>query len=470
MTIKKQFSILATIIITIPILCLFYIFIHNYIRSTDRILIKDFIELKKNESDLYSKDELNLIRDTIISLPSGIEAAIISRQNQVILSSIPELPAKTEVDYRKLWHYTNQLSKKYYFQLYLIETDDSSFIILSRVSIDTNNIKNKSNLLPSLIIFLFIIVLFCFILILLIFKTISKSIITLEQNTQEIANGDLSVQINTSNLIYSNEITSISKSLEKMRKSLLDAHNQQNKFIMGMSHDLRTPVAVIKGYTEALSDGIITESEELKNTYSLIASKTTQLEVMIDSLINFMKMNYNDFIQQLSPESITDLIRDFANDAKASGNVFNKKVITNIELEEDYKIPMNKTLISRAFENLLSNALRYTRENDTITIGARKVDNSIHFYIKDTGIGIDKKDLQQIFELFYRGTNSRREEGMGIGLSVVKGVIESHNWEIKVDSEKDVGTCFTIIIPLNKEKLDFQFLQKFIQKQKSSGV
>ena len=110
---------------------------------------------------------------------------------------------------------------------------------------------------------------------------------------------------------------------------------------------------------------------------------------------------------------------------------------------------MNKTLISRAFENLLSNALRYTKENDTITISAYKInDSEIKVAIADTGIGIDEKDLNQIFDLFYRGTNSRREEGMGIGLSVVKNIMETHNWNIEVKSEKDKGTCFIITIPL----------------------
>ena len=234
-----------------------------------------------------------------------------------------------------------------------------------------------------------------------------------------------------------------------MRQSLLEAQNQQTKFIMGISHDLRTPVAIIKGYTEALSDGIISEPEEISNTYSLIGNKTAQLDNMINSLINFMKMNYADFRETLSNESITKLINEFFQDAKVSGNVFNRKVCCNNELSEDILVPMNKTLISRAFENLLSNALRYTKENDTITISAYKInDSEIKVAIADTGIGIDEKDLNQIFDLFYRGTNSRREEGMGIGLSVVKNIMETHNWNIEVKSEKDKGTCFIITIPL----------------------
>ena len=73
--------------------------------------------------------------------------------------------------------------------------------------------------------------------------------------------------------------------------------------------------------------------------------------------------------------------------------------------------------------------------------------NHIILQIKDTGVGIDKKDLDHIFDIFYRGTNSRKEEGMGIGLSVVKSIIDTHGWSISVSSQKKKGTCFTIKIP-----------------------
>lgn len=450
MTLKKQFTLLASIIITIPILCIAFIFIYNYLKSSDRLLIKEYTELKKNQSSLYNKEDWKTIYSSINNLPPDVEAALVSENSTVIISTIPEIPVDTEISFGFLWQIQNIPHKKNYYQFSIIDISTSKMLLVTRVSKNKQAKTTKIGIFPSLLFFLFIIVLICFIFLLLIFKNINKSISTLEQETQEIAAGDLSVKINTSyKESYSNEITSISLSLEKMRQSLLEAQNQQTKFIMGISHDLRTPVAIIKGYTEALSDGIISEPEEISNTYSLIGNKTAQLDNMINSLINFMKMNYADFRETLSNESITKLINEFFQDAKVSGNVFNRKVCCNNELSEDILVPMNKTLISRAFENLLSNALRYTKENDTITISAYKInDSEIKVAIADTGIGIEEKDLNQIFDLFYRGTNSRREEGMGIGLSVVKNIMETHNWNIEVKSEKDKGTCFIITIPL----------------------
>ena len=95
-------------------------------------------------------------------------------------------------------------------------------------------------------------------------------------------------------------------------------------------------------------------------------------------------------------------------------------------------------LARRVFENLFNNALRYTNDGDSITLKSFIEDNNVEYVISDTGIGIEQKDLKNIFNMFYRGTNSRREEGMGIGLSVVQNIIETHRWKIDVTSEKEI--------------------------------
>ena len=130
------------------------------------------------------------------------------------------------------------------------------------------------------------------------------------------------------------------------------------------------------------------------------------------------------------------------------GSLYNRKIITNNNLNEQIQLLFDEQLINRALENLFSNAIRYTNNNDTITVNLYKQDNSIFFEMIDTGCGMTKDEINNIFDLFYRGTNSRLEKGMGIGLSVVKNIISSHEWNIDVESEKNKGSKFTIIIPL----------------------
>ena len=174
---------------------------------------------------------------------------------------------------------------------------------------------------------------------------------------------------------------------------------------------------------------------------------------MIDSLINFMKLDSTQWRQQLLPHDIVPIIKDFAHTAEMTGTVYKRNIKAQLSLSESIKIPVDKMLFSRALENIFSNALRYTKDGDSILISAEEMTDEqnaakVVITISDTGIGIEKEDLAHIFDLFYRGTNSRREQGMGIGLSVVKNIIDTHGWKIFVESERGKGTNFKIEIPL----------------------
>ena len=98
-----------------------------------------------------------------------------------------------------------------------------------------------------------------------------------------------------------------------------------------------------------------------------------------------------------------------------------------------------------------TNALRYTKEGDSITVSGVQTKDDVRITVADTGCGIARKDLDHIYDLFYRGTSSRREKGFGIGLSVVKTIVDTMDWKIQVDSEEGEGTVFTIIIPLSQQ-------------------
>ncbi len=113
---------------------------------------------------------------------------------------------------------------------------------------------------------------------------------------------------------------------------------------------------------------------------------------------------------------------------------------------------MDEGLVSRALENLIGNAIRYTEAGGRIELSARVAADGekgmVRVEVSDTGIGIPEEDIKNIFDPFYRGTNSRREHGFGLGLTTVKSIIESHGWTIRVSSEVGKGTVFTIDIPL----------------------
>lgn len=451
MSIRKQFFFLAIIITIVPILCLVSFLTHYYVKSSDRLLIEGYKEIRNMDASQFTKNDWDALYETIKTLPLDVEAALLDETNNVLISSIPDFTVGKQIQPREMWELINGASDQYFYQFTSPSLENRKITLLTRTSRERKKTETNKTMWITILTLIIIFISVCIVLIVVISTTIFKSIILLENKTQQIADGDLSEKADiTTDLKRSNEITSTLQSLEKMRISLLEAQNRKNKFIMGISHDLRTPVAIIKGYTEAISDGIISEPEEVKTSLELIGSKTTQLESMIDTLINFMKLNSSELRQNLVPASITTLIKNFAKESKVTANVFKRNIIININLERDIQVPLDKQLASRAFQNLFSNALRYTNDGDEIEISSYIEEQIIYLKIRDTGIGMAEKDLSNIFDLFYRATNSRREEGMGIGLSVVKNIVETHGWKIDVESQLGVGSTFTIQIPFEQ--------------------
>ena len=448
MTIRKQIILLASFIIMIPLFCLAFILIHNYTKSEQRFIINDYKEIRKYNTEELSPEEWDELKQTIKLLTPNVQTLVVSSDDKIIFSSIPEYKFSSNLTKEDAWEFINNTSDQYFYQFTSVKINNKFYSFISRISRAKQPLKRGQIIFFQFQVFLFCIICICILLIILIAKSIFKSITFLQEKTELIANGDLSAKIEINKNQSANEITSISENLEKMRLSLLEAQNRKNRFIMGISHDLRTPVAIIKGYTEALSDGIITETQEIKQSLQLINSKTSQLEEMIDTLINYTKLNSSTIRDKMKIQSITDFFTSFIKEISIMGSLYNRKIITNNNLNEEIELLFDEQLINRALENLFSNAIRYTNNNDTITVNLYKQDNSIFFEMIDTGCGMTKDEINNIFDLFYRGTNSRLEKGMGIGLSVVKNIISSHEWNIDVESEKNKGSKFTIIIPL----------------------
>lgn len=456
MKIKKQFIFLVSIIIALPILCSFFIFMENYIHSSERYLINGTDKIKKFSTNDLSRQDTKLLINTLRLLPPDVETIVIdNRENSILFVSMPELVNKNSITREEIWSLIADTSDVYFYQFTSIPLTNKRTSLITRIPRKQHYPGKPKNIINYILLFISVFVVVCVILILIILKTIFKSLIFIENKTKQLAEGKLDAKVTDSDTEFKqNEITHILESLETMRLSILDLQNKKNRFIMGISHDLRTPVSIIKGYSEAIHDEIITSKEEIMNATQLIDSKSTQLENMIETLINYVKLNDYEIRERLINSSITKIITSFAKESAITANVYKRKIITNIKLDEDIIIPLNEQLLYRSFENIFSNALRYTKENDSIEINSFIQNDELFLEIKDSGQGIDEKDLNNIFEIFYRGTNSRREEGLGIGLAVVKNIIDMHGWNIKVTSELGVGSCFTIIIPLCCSKTD----------------
>jgi signal transduction histidine kinase len=218
---------------------------------------------------------------------------------------------------------------------------------------------------------------------------------------------------------------------------------------MGVSHDLRTPLTLIQGYVEAISDGYAAEPDAQKKYLSIILDKTRTLENMVGELIEFVRMETGQWRMTHQDVKARPLLMDLARRFAEDALILKRDFGWSIDLPDDATVRMDAGLFTRALENLVGNAIRYTEQRGKITMDARSQDGGVLLSITDTGIGIPAEDLSRIYDPFYRGTNSRREQGFGLGLTTVKSIIESHGWNISVSSHVGEGTTFTIRMPLS---------------------
>jgi signal transduction histidine kinase len=217
---------------------------------------------------------------------------------------------------------------------------------------------------------------------------------------------------------------------------------------MGISHDLKTPLALVKGYAEALEEEIGDVGPNASSYLGIIKSKADQLEDMIEDLIDFERVDTGEWSQGLASVDLAPFLRVLSKRIAADAALLGRRVHSEIALPEPGFVRMDERLVTRAFENLVNNALRYTSSGGRIEITARAEGGSYIVSVIDNGPGISPQDLPHIFEPFYRGSSSRREPGMGLGLSIVKTVVESHGWAIDVLPGRERGVAFVLTIPV----------------------
>ena len=451
MTVKRQLTLLISLIICLPVFTALIIYGY-YCNSSKRLLLSSYRRSPEKADVSLTSDDLNSIKKSILSLSPKVEAALIVK-DRIIESTIADFPQPgTTLQEGDLWKIIKQTGEEFY---YLTETPLGSdrkhlVLLVSRIS----KKKNQTNMFYSLLDCVLIFVIICAVATCCISRTITYSLSHLVKQTEKIAKGDLTPQEQRTPAKSRNEFTDLTEHIDSMRAALLDAKRKQQRFIMGITHDLRTPISVIKGYTEALYDGVITSEEETKKSLEIINVKTSQLEEMITSLINYCTFFRDNFRRQITPHCIKKQLETFAKSAETTGYIFHRKISCNINLLESTDIPVNEQLLARALENLFGNALRYTEDDGEITITADESDEYITITFSDTGCGIAEKDISHLFDLFYRGTNSRREQGLGIGLSVVKDIVDLHGWNIAIRSELGKGSDFIIRIPKNTNRTD----------------
>ncbi len=448
MKIRTQFFFLVVGIVVVPIVTLLGIFGIQRSMEKETYSVPDYEEIAKSSGGMLERAEWEKLADFIARRKSDLDFIVLGKDNRVIYSTTADIATGTEVDEGRLLETIRATSGRYgYLFDSPVNFHDKEPLVLMRLD------RQKNGGPPSPVVRFFSLLLyvlaamfvFSAAMSVLIARSIYRSVTVLEAGTRRIAEGELDVAVDAKG---SNEITSLTASLNRMRLALKDEESRRARFIMGVSHDLKTPLALIKGYAEAIGDGMAGDPESLEKSVGIIGSKVDQLEGMIDDLIGFVKVDTGEWRRKLETVPLATFLAAYGKRVSADAELLDRRVECRIDLPADLAIPMDERLALRALENLVNNALRYTSSGGLVRLSARLEGGEVLVEIADDGPGMEKGDLDRIFDPFYRGTSSRREQGMGLGLSVVKGVVESHGWRIAVTSVKGSGSVFTLAIPL----------------------
>ncbi|MBN1686804.1 MAG: HAMP domain-containing histidine kinase [Spirochaetales bacterium] len=285
---------------------------------------------------------------------------------------------------------------------------------------------------------------FTAVMVIVIVQSVNRSISDLEKATRKIAEGNLDFELPIKGR---DKLASLTRSFESMREHLKEEYARRSRFIMGISHDLKTPLASVRGYTDAIREGYADTPEKLAKYIGIIEDKTKLLESRIAMLIDYVQRETGEWKLNLQPVEIAPLLAEIATVLESEATLSGRTWLSDNKVPGGIRIPVDEGMFMRAMENLVQNAIRYSPEGSTVRFSCLQAGASLLVAISNEGPGIDPADLPHIFDPFVRGAKDRKGPGFGLGLSTVEAVISSHGWRITVDSQAG-ETRFTISIPL----------------------
>ncbi len=270
-------------------------------------------------------------------------------------------------------------------------------------------------------------------------KTIVSRIKILTIASKEVESGNFEIKIEAKG---KDEISKLTKNFNSMVKKIRKTEQMRQEFVANVSHEIQSPITSIMGFSTLLQSDYL-DDEDKKSYAKIIEEESRRLSKLSENLLKLTTLDNEQNIIKKSNFYLDEQIRKVI---LMMENQWAKKNINfNINLPKT-KIYADKDLLEQVWINLINNAIKFSYENKSIDINIENVENKINVSIRDYGSGISYDKIEKIFDRFYQADESRKIEGSGLGLSIVKKIVDIHNGSILVNSRIDEGTQFIVVI------------------------
>ena len=245
------------------------------------------------------------------------------------------------------------------------------------------------------------------------------------------------------------EVQQLGEALNEMAHKVQTSQQSQREFLANVSHELKTPLTSIQGFSQAILDGAVQSPEALKQAAGVIYQESSRMFRLVVDLLSLARLEAGTADLQRTPLDLATLLRSIVEKFSIQSQKVN--VSMSIDLAPSLVIIGDGDRLAQVFTNLVDNALKFTPENGQVTVRASQQDGNATVSVVDSGIGIDPQDQPRIFERFYQVDKSRKGgagRGVGLGLAIAAQIIAAHGGRIWLNSQPGMGTTFTISIPL----------------------
>ena len=357
----------------------------------------------------------------------------------------PEISNSIKDGISKIERYSNTLNEEFIYVVKKVDLPDFSFVRVAQ-TMDFVNLLVGHRSGTRLNIFI-IVSIGLLIFTILVDRWINTPIRKVADFAKNIKDGNFENRIKIKS---SDEIGELAKNMNQLAETIeADISNMKKmedvrtEFLSNVTHELKTPIASIVGYLETLKDGALKDKDVNKTFIKRSLKNAKRLEALVTDLVDISRIETGEMEIQLEKVNIQPILEEVVNDARQRNR--NLELDINLSLGDQKEIVVygNSDRLRQVFDNLVSNAIRYT-ESGNVIISAEIRDTEVEFTVSDTGMGMDSESIERIFERFFRTDDARKivRGGTGLGLAICKHIIEAHNSSLSVDSIEKEGSTF----------------------------